>query len=448
MRALLCVLGVVLIVGPYPSVSIAQSAPSPDTASDSVSVSTNDISTTKPKKKKRKKKRKKRKKKSPIFEWEHEAGLQYEMGSFSGLGTRQDSALAEQVSARYRAQLEHRNWRLQTPLRISDRRTAFASLTQTTGSAGIRLRHKSNRRLAVTLRGDLAGRWRNDWPDQYQPLDDGTLGPTDRYSRWSRSAGIDIASVLWKKHHFKAQAEYKLVDAVEDPNFEPFDAPTHLVPQDHEKASGALEWLRWFKKTKTGGGIELGRKESFFAFSRDALTGRTHARPGGQGPNPFQVFWYAEPYVVWEYGRLKDTWQLDLFYGYDIVSDRYQGYYSSRAHHPRVEFAMKAFDRGKLKLDAQVYWRRYGPNSYAETATRPALEYGDRRTNRTFSGSASYEHGLGKEWTLMADAGVRIRRTNYPDYTPMVFPRTRTYDIDFDYTNFAMNIGVAWTPPL
>tara|TARA_R110002073_G_scaffold140253_12_gene290985 strand:+ start:53091 stop:54431 length:1341 start_codon:yes stop_codon:yes gene_type:complete len=395
---------------------------------------------------KKKKKRKKRKKRTAIKRWviETDASVDTKAGYFSGDATLQTPGAFEEIGASVRPQVEHKQWRLQVPVQASDRRTISASLNETQGSAGARLRYKKSRALNVTLRGDLSGRWREGWPDQYQPLPDGGLSPTDRNSRWQRSAGLDVASVLLKKHHLKGAYQYELVDYREDPTFNPIDAPTHVVPGDRGEHTLELSWMHWGKATKLGGGLDVRHRESFFAYSRDAKDGQTHAASGGLPPNPLQVMVEVEPYLAWEYGRLKDRWQLDVYYGVEIVSDRFEGYYSSVAQHPKVDLTIKTSQSGKAKAGAEVYWRRYGANSYAEGARHPPLSFGDRRVERRFLADVSYQHELGRSWSLVAEGSVSVKRTNFPDYVPMVFPSGREYDIRWNYTNFAASIGLEW----
>ncbi len=386
-----------------------------------------------------KKRKKKAKSKTKV-----EASVDARTGAFSGELTNRFSGVFEEIQAKIRPEFQQKDWRLQIPLSIRDRRTAFASLDETGGALGLRLRYRKTRALALTLRADLSGRWRGKWLDPYQPLANGELGETDRQSRWKRKVGMDLASVFKKKHHAKISYAYEVYDYKEDPNFNALDAPTHIVPGDRIVHSAKLKWLRWSGKTKMGGGLNLARQASLFAFARDAGTGKTHAGAGGLPPNPLEVLVEAEPFVAWEYGRLKDKWQLDLSYGVSFVSDRFEGYYSSVTQHPEVKFSWKISDKGRLKTGAGLRWKRYGSNGYAPGGSRPALDSGERRIDQRTTFDLEYEFQIRKHWSVIVAGNGIVRRTNYPDYVPNVYPVNREYDIQWDYTNLKGSVGLLW----
>ena len=45
-------------------------------------------------------------------------------------------------------------------------------------------------------------------------------------------------------------------------------------------------------------------------------------------------------------------------------------------------------------------------------------------------------------WWITAGSGLTIRRTNFPPYEPGVYPASRMYDIDWNYTNWIASLGV------
>jgi hypothetical protein len=89
---------------------------------------------------------------------------------------------------------------------------------------------------------------------------------------------------------------------------------------------------------------------------------------------------------------------------------------------------------------------RYGDRSYRVGPGHPPLESGSRRFDHRYEGS------LGARWTLLPtvaltlDGSYVVRSTNAPDYIPGRYPlssrRVFGYDIDWDYENALVLLGI------
>jgi hypothetical protein len=136
--------------------------------------------------------------------------------------------------------------------------------------------------------------------------------------------------------------------------------------------------------------------------------------------------------------------ELRLSYGLPVQRDLFEGYYSYVEHHPEVDLEIAA-GKATVELSADLRWRTYGAGSYAEDPPdHPMLDWGDRRSDRTVLGGATARHPLAGALELVGGAALKIRRSNFPDYTPGVFPASRSYDIDWDYDDVTVWAGIAW----
>jgi len=86
-----------------------------------------------------------------------------------------------------------------------------------------------------------------------------------------------------------------------------------------------------------------------------------------------------------------------------------------------------------------------GANSYAVSPPdHPMLDFGDGRSDRTLESSLELEAPIGAGLALIGGGAVKVRRSNFPDYVPGVFPMTRQYDIDWDYDDVTAFAGLSW----
>lgn len=390
----------------------------------------------------KKKKKKKRKKRRAGWHLGVESSAVARGGALQGEGTRTGSAAVLRVDVDAQAEVERGVWRLRVPIDARHRETLGASFDETRGGTGVELRYRRGPELRVSVEAKLSAVWRPDWPDPYQPIAAGGYQPTDRNSHWDRALGATLAAIPLRHQHARVRYAYDLVDYREDPNFDALDAPNHLVPSDHAQHTVDMSWRYFGRGWKAGVAADLFAKEYFYVFARDALTGRTHAGAGGAPPNPLQRFRGIEPALTFEHELRGGALEIDLSYGYEIQDDTFAGYYSYTGHHPEAGLTWAVRPGHELSAKGALRWRTYGPNSYAEGPTHPALTYGDRRVDRRGSLSLGYRMALGRGWTAVADGDLLVRRTNFPPYEPGVFPASRAYDIDWNYESWTLLAGI------
>ena len=391
--------------------------------------------------KKAAKKRKKRRKKAlPSWHVDVETALAASGGALKGKGALPVETSLIGLDAEADVRVSHSRFRLDAPIRVAHRETQGADLSESRVKSGAELSYRPSKRFRIGASAQVAAVWRPDWPDLYQPMADGQLLGSDRKSFWRRTAGAEIYGRPIGALRTRAEYEYSLVDYRQDPTFDAVAEPNHLVPSDHGKHTASLSWRYWGKSWKLGGGAEAFSKNYAFAYARDAGTGRTHAT--SDNPNPLQKLRGVEPSLDFELELFDERLELDVSYGYEIVEDAFQGYYSYTGHHPEVRIAVTPSDRWKLVLSGDLKWRRYGPGSYAEGSNHPALTFGDRRVDRRASADLRLRRNFGDDWGLFTSVELDVRRTNFPDYEPGVFPSTQLYDIDWNYENWLVVAGV------
>lgn len=359
-----------------------------------------------------------------------------------GRSTRPDTYAVIEASAEATPRFEWRWFRLSVPLEIAHHQTFGASLAELSGSGGVELRFRLGPELRIEAGGGVEGEWRPDWPDQYQPLANGDLAATDRYSNWTRGGGGRIAFIPIRHQHVDLSYRYELTDYADDPAFDPIDEPTHLVPSDHEEHSFGVGWHHHDDDFEVGGGLDAAYRQYFFAFARDAGTGSTHAGPGGPPPNPLQEELELEPYADVEFELAGDRLEIEVSYGHEILIDTFQGYESYQGPHPELAFEWRATDALRLEADFDFKYRVYGSGSYAEGPGHPPLEEGERRYDLRFTPGIEMTWKFAEAWAITAELEYTMRRTNFPDYAPGVFPASRQYAIQWDYDNFRAVAGI------
>jgi len=389
-------------------------------------------------KKPRSTKRARSARRSNAWMFDSEAKVTALAGAFSGHGTIPDSGAALSVDASVEPSAERGRWRFALPLDAAHLQTFRAELSESKGAVGAEARFKTSPRFRLTATVGLAGVWRPDWPDLYQPTAAGLAG-TDRYSHLDTKAGVEVAGIPLRHQHARLEWRYVNSDGKTDPAYDPVARPTHLVPTDYELHTVDVSWRYLADTWKLGGAVDLGYRHRFSDYARDAGTGRTHAGAGGPPPNPFYTAIEIEPSLKGEVA-IGERGHVGLGYGLEIVSDRYAGYYSYTGHHPEAEVELPV-GPGTLEVDLDVRWRTYGANSYAAGAGHPALEYGDRRVDHRFTATARMLWPITEQIALVAESALRVRRTNFPDYAPGVFPASASYDVDWDFTNWSLGVG-------
>lgn len=365
-------------------------------------------------------------------------------GAFQGWQVRKAHGALLLAEAAATPTARYGDFSLRVPLRLSQRKLFGATLPETQGFGGLELTWKQSRSLKLSVEGGLAGFWRPDWPDLYQPLADGGYAPTSRESHLDQRLGVELESAPVRRHHLRVSYRFRLADYAADPNFDPFDAPMHLTPTDHTEHELELGWRYVGKGFRLMAGVSaFGRQDTFF-FARDAGTGKTHAGPGGLPPNPLQSLRGAEPSLGGKLWLFQKRLEVEAHYGFELVEDRFQGYYSYTGHHPELQVEYSPVERLSLKVSVEAWLRRYGANSYAEGPGHPPLTFGDRRVDRRGVLGGAVRYALRSKLSVTLEGRWVVRKTNFPPYTPGVFPSALAYDIDWNYQNWLALAGLEY----
>lgn len=324
-----------------------------------------------------------------------------------------------------------RRWVVALPLLVAFRGTPGSELGESRGRVGLAGGWNLPKRLSLLAEVGVEGILRPNWPDLYQPNEEGQLAPTDRYSRWSRQARASASWRITRGVRLRFDYGYRLVVYEQDPNFDPLEAPTHLVPDDHQQHRAELEFAWDVRPFFVRLGATGWLRDDFFNFSRDAGTGVTHAGPGGAPPNPLQAYQGLSPAL--SLGIRAPQGGLHFRYAVAVVEDPFQGYYSSVTHSPRLNLWWRPGPGLKLRAGVEVNRRRFGPGSYQEGPRHPPLSEGTRRADQWVDLEAELSWSATSELELAVVVEHRSRETNFPDYVPGFFPRSRAYDITWDY---------------
>jgi hypothetical protein len=412
---------------------VAVAEPPPPSAADAAPAETS-VAKERPRKK-----RKRRKPRRAIA-----ASVEATAGVLGGEGTVRDGAGFVAVEGKLRPRWERDAVRLELPVTIGDRETVGATFPERRAGVDARVRLERSPALRFSARAGVDGTWRPGWPDPYQPLADGSLAATSRRSHLDGGAGVGVAAIPLRHQHLRAEYDYRHVDYLDDAAYDPIDAPTHLVPGDHDEHALSLDWRHHGDGWKLGGGVDLTHASYAYAYARDAGTGLTHAGAGGPPPNPLQRTLTVEPRIRLDLDG--DRADVDLSYGLPVSSDLHEGYYSYVEHHPEVDATIHATRAIELELSAELRWRTYGANSYAVAPPdHPMLDFGTRRSDRTLRSGVEVRVELGGGLAAVGSARLTVRRTNFPDYVPGVFPDSRAYAIDWDYDDVTIAAGLAWS---
>jgi hypothetical protein len=337
----------------------------------------------------------------------------------------------ELTAALRRARLE-----LAVPLEYSHRQTFATSLTEVRGRGGGRVSYRFSRQLQATAELGLGAVWKPDWVDPFQPLADGGLATTNRYSHWDRRASAEVVVRPKRRHRVRVAYDYVLSVYDHDPMFDAIYDPIHLAPWDRDMHRVDAEWrLREHDGAwKLRLGAQASRWQYFFLFAGDANTGITHAGPGGEPPNPLLELRALEPRIDVEL-QVGDWWLVRARYELELMQDPHAGYLSYVGHHPEVTVTWEDPRIGEVKARAELFIRRYGDNSYdydSMDPMHPPLAWGDRRAERLGYFSLAGRKRLGVHWAGVAEAKLAVRRTNY------------AYSIDWNYVNYLAWAGAEY----
>ena len=364
-------------------------------------------------------------------------------GALSGEGEIRGQAAVTTVEAELAPSWSQGPLRLEAGLAAGSRRTVGASLSETRGKGELGLRFRPGGRLRFQGGVSVAGVWRPDWPDLYQPMPGGGVASTDRYSHWDRQANGGVAGTPFRHHHVRLGYSYTLAVYRKDPVFDSVARPDHLTPGDLQEHTVDGSWRLFAGRWRLGAGAEASWRKYFFRFARDAGTGRTHAGPGGPAPNPLQHFRISRPFVSVERAVPRTGgWHYELRYGFEAQTDRFEGYYSAIAHRPRLELGWRSSEVLEVDGFAEAALRRFGANGYTAGPGHPPLRYGTGRLDRRGRLGLDVRVPAWGGWQLVGTARLSARRTNFPLYQPGVFPSGQDYDVDWDYENWIVMLGV------
>lgn len=262
----------------------------------------------------------------------------------------------------------------------------------------------------------------------------GALAPTDRYGYFAWRAGAQLYARPAGHQHVRAHYRYVSYDYVADPAFDEIVEPMHLTPRDRTEHQVDASWRYLQRAWALGLRVDYSFRDYTTLLARDRRT-------GASAGNPNQQLSTWEPSAELELDRLGGRLALSFRYGLQLQSDPFQGYYSSTAHHPRVQAKLAATPRLSVKASLEGWYERYGTDG----STR--LEGTDTRRvdNRTkLGGEVAYR--LAGGLSLRGEVGWVKRTTNYRDLVQLTpSPTTgRTYDIQFDYTNSTVLAGLEY----
>jgi len=374
-----------------------------------------------------------------------EARVNAAAGGFNGWNVRRQAGGLAEVGGALDVSLERGALTLDVPLRASHRQSIGTSLTESKGSAAVEGQWRTGwRHLRLSAALGVLGVWRPNWPDLYQPLGNGDYAPTSRYSHVDGIVTLQAAAKPLAHQHGRLKYRFTHSTSPQDPAFDAFVRPMHLTPMDADVNELDASWRYLGKGWAASARVDTFLRFDRWLFSRDAGTGLTHANPGGPPPNPLQTFAGAEPSLELEGELLDGKLKLGVRYGYEVVRDLFDGYYSFDGHHPRLQVRWRAPLDVELSLQLEAWLRGYGPNGYAAGGNHPPLAWGDHRVDNRVAATLEGRYPLKPQLALTAKFRVVNRATNFPDYVPYTYPATAGYDIKWSYTNVLATAGAEY----
>ena len=339
-------------------------------------------------------------------------------------------------------------FQLSLPTQIEHRETWGAHLSRTDASSTLALDFKPMRQFKATLEGGIAAVSKPTWLDPYQPVDnlvDNGFLPTDRRSRVDTTFGARLMTVPWSKTFARLGYAFTRSMTTRDPAFDPIERPNHLTPRNNDEHRLRASLKTTLGALKPGVSISAFQREWFFVFARDGGTGSTNAGPGGDPPNPLQLFRGLELEPEAALTLLNEAVVIDAGWRVRLVDDVYAGYYGRIEN--RLSLGMQTHTGPKdLQLETRTRFDfnyvLYGENAYAAGGRHPALDDGDRRTLRRSRVTVAARFPEHAPVHLVGELAASSQVTNFPDYLPGVFPRTQNYVVDWDYQNASAWLGL------
>ncbi|MEK7704773.1 MAG: hypothetical protein AAB426_07415, partial [Myxococcota bacterium] len=314
--------------------------------------------------------------------------------------------------------------------------------------------YEVGRRLDLQAVGGLRVAYRPGWPDPYDtvlngngdPVLDGSGHPqalsSARLSHFDWVVGFGVTAHLARKQWAWGRYEINDADYATSDSYDAANDPAHLVPSDYTRHQMQLGWRHIGEGWRATGTLDLTRKGYDSAFARDALTGATHAGPGGLPANPPLAFNIMQPGVAFSSWLIPDTLRLGAGYAVEVSSDTFQGYYSYVCHEPSLSAEYRLPNQASFEASVALHVLRYGPDSYDPNAGNhdPLDDNGSRRVDKRAEATLDGRWPITSELDAIGRAALRWRETNYPDYTLA----NSNYEIDWDYTDFQAYAGVEY----
>lgn len=353
-------------------------------------------------------------------------------GAFTGQGVRATPGIF--ASSRVEAEPKVEWWILEAsvPTKLQHRKTFLAALDETETELGGTIGVKPWKQFRFFLDGGVDLLVRPRWPDLYQPVGDDLLA-SDRFGHLDQTFAARVMSTPFAHHHARLKYRYTLRDTPKDPAFDAILRPNHLTPLDRDEHRIDASW-RWLgERLHLGIGADAYRRQYFFVFARDAKTGRTHAGPGGPGPNPLLVLMGLDVESEAAFHIVKDVLTVTIEPSIGFVGDPFQGYQTSFVAEAKVGIEATLPDGITLDASTSATSRLYGEDAYAAGAGHPPLDWGTRREDRRVGLSLAGMVPLARDVSVILRGSVVSRRTNLPDYVPGVFPAGAAYDVARDY---------------
>jgi hypothetical protein len=360
-------------------------------------------------------------------------------GAFDGEGVLRESGGAAVTAASAEAEVVGERWRLSVPARLAHRETFGVELSETSGALDVEPWYVVSKGLRLGLEAGLSGASRPDWPDPYQRDEaTGALRPTDRYSYLAYRGGVQLYARPGARQHLRARYRHVEYDYAEDPAFSEDDL-MHLTPRDRSEEQLDFSW-RYLQKTwDVALRADYARRSYDTLRARNRHSGATPEDALGNELNPLQELNVFAPSAELGLRGLGGALEVDLRYGLDFQDDPFQGYYSYTAQHPRVAAALALGERAAVKVAYEGWYKTYT----ADGSTR--LDSGTRRTDSRTELSGRLEVRLGGRLSAVGETSYTVRTTNYTDLVQLTPGASgRTYDIDYDYTNFSVLAGLKY----
>ena len=363
-----------------------------------------------------------------------------------GLSLAQLEVIGGAVDATVIPRLRCLKGRLIASLRLSGSERA-TQLEERRLGASLELRGRPTVGVWLSLRPYVRWLDRADWPDPYQPLVDaqgqrtGGLDVTNRRGGLRFGLGAEIEVRLPRRVDLRVDVDWMRRDDVQDADFDAVLRPDHLTPSDGDRFRGRLRARTRRGPWRVEGTAEVSGALSDFAFSRDAVTGATHAGVGGSAPNPLKRTVGGAGRLSASLWALKRT-KVTAILAVGGVGDLHEGYDSTWFVGGEVGVVSRPWRGLGLRADYRVRLTRYTSDGYGETADHPPLDFGDRRERLTHIVRGELSYRVLRLLEPFVAARLEVSDTNFPDYVPFVHPVTAPFAVDFDWRRWEISLGL------